>query len=325
MKIENQHSWTYEEANLGAWPLVSVVSVNWNQSKLTRQMLSSLKRTTYPKVETWVVDNGSTEGDLRPLKEEFPQTHFLRSEENLGFAGGNNLALPRAKGKYILLLNNDTEVESSFLEPMVELMEAHEEIGIVSPKIFFYDKPDTLQYAGTTLIDPITSRGKKFGYNEVDQGQYNEIKPTGFPNGACMLVRRTLFERLGLLYENYFLYYEEHDFAHKVRQAGYDIYFQPLSKIYHKVSASTGKLSPLKAYYLHRNRQVFNRRNLRGTLFLLSSLYYFIVATPKYLLTYLLSKDWKRAKAIWQATSWHFSNMYLPKEQPSAEIQVEAY
>ncbi|MCI4671012.1 MAG: glycosyltransferase family 2 protein [Bacteroidia bacterium] len=305
------------------WPLVSIVSVNWNQAGLTRIMLQSLKECSYPALDIWVVDNGSSKGNLKELKSDFPETNFVISPENLGFAGGNNLALSRARGKYVLLLNNDTEVDRDFLQPMVELMEKDENIGIVSPKIFFYDDPETLQYAGTTLIHPITNRGKKFGYGEKDTGKYDHIVETGFPNGACMLVRGKLFEELGLLYENYFLYYEEHDFAHKVRVAGNKIFFQPKSKIYHKVSASTGKASPLKTYYLHRNRQLFNRRNFKGSTFLLSSLYYFLVATPKALLTHLLSMDTKRASAIWRATFWHGKNLSTPKEQPSSLVKPE--
>lgn len=305
------------------WPLVSIVSVNWNQPELTRIMLNSLRKTSYPELDIWVVDNGSSKGNLKELKAEFPEVNFVISPENLGFAGGNNLALSLVKGKYVLLLNNDTEVEKDFLQPMVRLMEEKPEIGIVSPKIFFYDHPDTLQYAGTTLIHPITNRGKKFGYGEKDTGKYNKVTETGFPNGACMLVKGELFERVGLLYENYFLYYEEHDFAHKVRESGYKIYFQPESKIFHKVSASTGKASPLKTYYLHRNRQLFNRRNYKGRTFLLSSLYFFLIATPKALLSHLLSMDHQRAWAILRATFWHGLNQRVPAEQPSRLVKPE--
>lgn len=304
-------------------PLVSIVSVNWNQPDLTRHMLESLEGVTYPNCETFVVDNGSTKGDLRSLKNDFPDMKLIISPENLGFAGGNNLALDKVSGKYVLLLNNDTEVDPGFLEPLVNLMESDASIGIVSPKIFFFDQKDTLQYAGTTLMHPITGRGRKFGYNEIDQGQYDKLTETGFTNGACMLIRKTIFDKIGFLYENYFLYYEEHDFTHRARELGYKIYFQPESRIFHKVSASTGKLSPLKAYYLHRNRHVFTRRNYQGIHFLLSSLYYFIIATPKSMFSHLFSRDWPRAKAIWRATIWHFNNFRLPSKPLSQNIEVE--
>jgi GT2 family glycosyltransferase len=309
--------------NSKKYPLVSIVSVNWNQAELTRVMLKSLELASYPNLDVWVVDNGSTKGNLKSLKEDFPRVNFIISPENLGFAGGNNLALERVKGDYVLLLNNDTEVDPHFLQPMVELMEKNKEIGIVSPKIFFYDHPEILQYAGTTLIHPITNRGKKFGYGEKDNGKYDNITETGFPNGACMLIRKEAMDKVGLMYENYFLYYEEHDFTHKVREAGYKIYFQPFSRIFHKVSATTGKASPLKAYYLHRNRQVFNRRNFHGFTFLLSSLYYFLIATPKAIAKHAIDQDWKLVRSILRATFWHGKNMHLPQKRLSAGIVPE--
>ena len=160
----------------------------------------------------------------------------------------------------------------------------------------------TLQYAGTTPIHPITSRGRKFGYQELDRGQHNLPRETGYANGACMLVRRELLEELGYLAEDYFLYYEEHDFTERVKQAGYRIMFQPKGKIYHKVSASTGALSPLKAFYLHRNRLVFILRTQRGLTRVLAVLYYLGVATSKAWLTHLLQGDHARRSAIQLAT-----------------------
>jgi len=284
-----------------AQPLVSIVSVNWNQPKLTRLMVRSLQHLSYPNWEVIVVDNGSTKGDIRGLKIKYPDIQLVISKENLGFAGGNNLAFPHCKGKYILLLNNDTEVDPNFLEPLVALMEKNPDVGIVSPKIFFYDHPDVLQYAGTTPIHPITSRGKKFGHGEKDEGQHDSICETGYANGACMLIRAELLNTVGHLYEDYFLYYEEHDFTERVRQAGYRIMFHPGGRIFHKVSASTGKMSPLKAFYLHRNRMVFIRRNHTGITRLLASLYYLLVATPKLWLTAFLKFDNDRKKAIERA------------------------
>jgi len=312
-----------KEKHTAEYPMVSVVSVNWKQRALTEVMLDSLREVDYPHLDIWVVDNGSPEGGLEGLKQAYPEVNVIISPDNLGFAGGNNLALPQVVGKYVLLLNNDTEVDPGFLQPMVDLMESDEQIGIVSPKIFFYDQPEVLQYAGTTLIHPITNRGKKFGYGEKDEGKYEEVCETGFPNGACMLVRRSLFERLGLLYENYFIYYEEHDFAHRSRKAGYKIYFQPKSRIYHKVSASTGQDSPFKIYYMHRNRQVFNRRNYKGLTFLLSSLYYFFVATPKALLKYLISWNIPLFHAIIRASLWHGRHPHLPLNRPSVFVEPQ--
>ncbi|MEM9983478.1 MAG: glycosyltransferase family 2 protein [Bacteroidota bacterium] len=293
---------TPSQAERVAWPLVSIVSVNYKQAGLTQAMLDSLREVSYPAVQTIVVDNESDGESVPKLAGEYPEAIFLYSPENLGFAGGNNLGFTRAEGKYVLLLNNDTEVDPGFLEPMVEMMEQRPEVGIVSPKIYFFDYPETLQYAGTTPIHPITSRGRKFGYRELDQGQHDLPRETGYANGACMLIRRELIEDLGHMAEDYFLYYEEHDFTERIKQAGYQVMFQPKGKIYHKVSASTGALSPLKAFYLHRNRLVFILRTQKGLTRVLAVLYYLGVATSKAWLTYLLQGDQARRKAIQLAT-----------------------
>lgn len=294
------------------YPKVSIVSVNWNQVELTCIMLASLRHVSYPNVEVIVVDNGSTKGDPKTIKERFPEIKLILSDNNLGFAGGNNLAFPHITGKYVLLLNNDTEVDPHFLEPIIETMEKDDIIGIVSPKILFYDKPTHLQYAGTTLINPITSRGKRFGYDEEDKGQYDQARETGFANGACMMIRAQLLEELGHLYEDYFLYYEEHDFCERARKAGYRICFEPKSKIYHKVSASTGVLSPLKTYYQHRNRLLFMRRNTQGWTYRLGFLYYLLIATPKECIKYLLSLRFDNVRAIWRGTVWNLMHSGKP-------------
>ncbi len=303
------------------YPLVSIVSVNWNQVELTCIMLESLRQLSYPNVEVIVVDNGSTKGDPNEIKERYPETKLILSERNLGFAGGNNLAFPYVSGKYVLLLNNDTEVDPHFLEPMVEALEKHEHIGILSPKIYFFDNPEYLQYAGTTLINPVTSRGYRFGYNQKDTGQFKEGRETGFANGACMMIRGKLLKEVGHLYEDYFLYYEEHDYCERVRKAGYQIYFEPKSKIYHKVSASTGVLSPLKTYYQHRNRLLFQKRNTEGWVLLLAKLYYFLIVTPKECIKYLLSGRFDNIQAIMKGTMWNVTHIDRPQE-PNPSLRI---
>jgi GT2 family glycosyltransferase len=116
-------------------PLVSIVSVNYNQPEVTCEMLQSLRNVTYPNFETLIVDNGSPTKSPDIIRENYPEVQLIISEKNLGFAGGNNIALKQAKGDYVLLLNNDTEVKPDFLDSLVELMESDKTIGIVSSKI----------------------------------------------------------------------------------------------------------------------------------------------------------------------------------------------
>ena len=294
-------------------PLVSIVSINYDQPEVTCEMLASLRKVTYPNFETIVVDNGSPTTIPYSIKENYPEVHLIISEENLGFAGGNNIALKQAKGEYILLLNNDTEVRPNFLDSLVELMESNEKIGIVSSKILYFYEDNVIQYAGASPINPITSRGRHYGYKEIDTGQLDKVTETSYPHGACMMIRKSVLEELGLLYEGYFLYYEELDFAERVKRAGYKIYFQPNSSILHKESISTGKNSPLKTYYMNRNRLLFVRRNTSGVNLLLGVIYFFLIPLPKNTIKYLFDK--KHLSALYRGVASNIRKFNLYKNQ----------
>jgi len=294
-------------------PMVSIVSVNYDQPQVTCEMLESLRLVTYSNFEILIVDNASPTKSPDIIKEKYPEVQLIVSEKNLGFAGGNNIAIKQTKGDYILLLNNDTEVKPDFLESLVELMESDKKIGIASSKILYFYEDNMIQYAGIAALNPITSRGESDGDKEIDNGQYNEVKETYYPHGACMMIRKSVVEEIGLLYEGYFLYYEEYDFADRVRQAGYKIYFQPNSCILHKESISTGKNSPLKTYYLNRNRVLFLRRNSHGITFLLAMIFFFMISLPKNTIKYLFNK--KHLSALYRGVVWNISNLNINKNQ----------
>lgn len=294
-------------------PLVSIVSVNYDQPEVTCEMLASLEKVTYPNFETLIVDNASPTKSPNIIKEKYPEIQLIISKKNLGFAGGNNIALKQVKGDYVLLLNNDTEVKPDFLESLVELMESDKKIGIVSSKILYFYEDNVIQYAGASPINPITSRGSHYGYKEIDNGQLDEVTETAYPHGACMMIRKSVLEELGLLYEGYFLYYEELDFAERVKRAGYKIYFQPNSSILHKESISTGKNSPLKTYYMNRNRLLFVRRNRSGITLFLGGIYFFLIPLPKNTIKYLFDK--KHLSALYRGVAWNIRNFNINKNQ----------
>ena len=269
-------------------------------------MLSSFREVTYPNYEIIIVDNGSPTEKPDSIKERYPEINLIVSKENLGFAGGNNLGIKQAKGKYLLMLNNDTEVEPDFLDSLVDLMESDSKIGIVSPKIYFYYEDNVIQYAGCSKMNPITSRAFFRGYHQKDDGKYNEVIETHAPHGACMMFRNSLVEEIGLFYEGYFLYYEEFDFAARVKNHGLKIYCQPNSIIQHKESVSTGKSSPLKTYYLNRNRVLYIRRNTKGINFVLAIAYFYLIAFTKNFLKYLLKR--KHLYALFSGLFWHLTH-----------------
>jgi GT2 family glycosyltransferase len=287
------------------FPKVSIVTINFNGAAVTSELLRSLEKITYPSIEVIVVDN-STKEPGRELPLQFPWIKYIETGENRGFAGGNNKGIEIATGDYIFLLNNDTEVAPGFLEPLIERMQSDPKIGVVCPKLLYFDEPTTIQFAGFTPINPITGRGFGIGYLEKDNGQYNEAKPTSRAHGAAMLFSRTAMEKVGLMAELFFLYYEEMDYSERFKRAGYTIWYEPKSEVWHKESMSTGKGSTLKTYYYSRNRLLYLRRNTFGYQRFLMYLYYFIIAVPKNLLGYM--GNWAHFKAFWKGLIWNFSN-----------------
>ena len=289
-------------------PLVSVVTVNYNQSEVTCEFLESLKDITYNNIEIFVVDNASPSDNPDMIKERYPYINLLKTKQNLGFAGGNNVALPHCKGEYILFINNDTEVEPSFLEPLVEVLKQDVTIGMVSPRIQYFHSPGIIQYAGFTEFNLVTTRLFSYGYGKKDNGEYSNVSESGSIFGAAMLVPMKVIKEVGMMADVFFLYYEEHDWAAHIKDAGYKLYYQGKSLVYHKESVATGKDSPFKTYYLTRGRILFARRNTKGSKNILAMLYIYFVTTPRITLEYLVKFRFKHLWAYWKAVWWNMSH-----------------
>ncbi len=301
-------------------PLVSIITINYNQSKVTNELIHTLHQISYSNYEIIVVDNNSPNDTPQIIKENHPDVKLILSDTNLGFAGGNNLGVQQAKGKYLLFINNDTEVPSYFLEPLVNLLENDSSIGMVSPLIKFHWDPSLIQYAGFTKMSPYTIRNSSIGYHQKDQGQFTKPTQTNAAHGAAMMVPRKVIETVGMMTEVYFLYYEEHDWAEMIKKAGYKIYLQPQSQILHKESISTGKNSPLKTYYLTRNRLIFARRNLHGFTKLISLLFQVLISWPKNLLSYILKGEFENIKAYNKGVIWNFIHYKGINDNPKLDI-----
>lgn len=236
---------------------LTIITVNYNGLKDTCELIDSI--TLSDSMEVIVVDNGSLEDEASVIGRRYPFVRAIRSEANLGFAGGNNLGIKAARGKYLFLVNNDAMVG-----PGLEQLTAHlsPPAGMVCPKIRFAWGERRLQYAGYTPLSAITLRNSSIGYGEADHGQHDQPHPTPYAHGAAMLVSREAVERAGLMPECYFLYYEELDWSLMIRRAGYDILYDPSCTVYHKESQATGQQSPLRSYYIARNRLLFAQRNI---------------------------------------------------------------
>lgn len=290
------------------FPLVSVITVSYNHPEVTCCLLASLRKVTYPNIEIIVVDNASPRDNPDIIKEQFPEIIFIKSKINLGFAGGNNLGVKQAKGKYVLFINNDTEVESGFLEPLVTKCESDRMIGGVSPKIKFFHTPDTLQYTGQAPINNYTIRSHGYGHGKLDNGQFDKDTLTFFVHGAAMLIPMQVIKDVGMMAEVYFLYYEELDWGNRIRKAGYQLWYVHNSLVMHKESISTGKATPFKTYYLNRARIIYLRRNTEGMTFLIAFLFQVFIAIPKNLLFFLIKWQIKHLNAYFKAIFWHLKH-----------------
>ncbi len=289
-------------------PLVSIITINYNESGVTLEMLESLKNVRYQNVEVIVVDNASPNDNPDVIKEKFPEVNLIKSNENLGFAGGNNLGVQEARGDYLLFINNDTIVPENCIAPLVETLENDHSIGMVSPKIKFHWDDSLIQYAGYTPMNHWTIRNNSIGYHQKDNGDYDLPTETESIHGAAMMVPRRVVDKVGLMTEIYFLYYEEHDWAEMVKRAGYKVYYQPKSYILHKESLSTGKFSPLKTYYISRNRILFARRNFTPLQLAVSLMFQALVSIPKNTLSFLLKREFQHLKAFWNAIFWNLKH-----------------
>jgi GT2 family glycosyltransferase len=267
---------------------VSIITVNFNQSLVTEELLLSIASTnTYPNIEIIVVDNGSKVNDIPALIHKYPDVKFIRSDINLGFAGGNNIGVKEANGEYLFFVNNDTEFTPGLVQTLAAVLDDNPNVGMVSPKLMYFDKPDMIQYAGFTPMNYYTARNHCIGQFETDLGQYNNIcGPTGYVHGAAMMVKKEAMDKGGLMAENFFLYYEEMDWCDHIKKAGYQVWVDTRAAIYHKESVSVGKISGLKEYFMNRNRILFIRRNASAMARFIFYIYFVGLVVPRNILMY---------------------------------------
>jgi len=257
---------------------IFIVILNWNGKRDTLECLESVRKmeTGGWEAETVVVDNASTDESVEEIKRRYKDITILRNDQNLGFAAGNNVGIKYALthgADHVLLLNNDTLVEKNLINELLKVMEEDKTIGIVGPKIYFAsgyeyhysrykdeERGRIIWYAGGK-IDWQNVYAFHRGVDEVDHGQYEKGGETDFVSGCCMMIKKEVFEKIGLLDPKYFLYFEDNDFCQRAKKLGFKIFYAPKAIVYHKNAASSEKPgSVLHQYYQTRNRFLFGLR-----------------------------------------------------------------
>ena len=284
---------------------ISIITINYNGLADTCALMETIP--FKDNLEVIVVDNAS-----RNQKEEtdtiakcFPQVKVIKSEKNLGFAGGNNLGIQAAQGKYLFFVNNDTIFKDFNIQALIDRLESSPSIGVVCPKIRFAWDSNPIQFTGYTPLSPITVRNRAIGFGEEDRGQYDIPHPTPYAHGAAMLVKREAIDKVGLMPECFFLYYEELDWSMMFTRAGYEIWYEPQCTIYHKESQATGQNSPLRTYYIVRNRLLLVKRNWSGFTKYISYAYLLSFVGLRDICRYAVTSRWDIFKATLRGI-WDF-------------------
>jgi len=242
------------------FPLIFVVVVNWNRANDTIECLKALASSDYSNYRPLIVDNGSTDGSPDAIRAAFPAVEVIANEDNLGFARASNIGIEHALQQgadYVLLLNNDTLVDTCLLSELVAVGESDPQIGMLVPKIYYHGGKRCPESAEGGRLWSAGAQWRRFpprvtivGFGREDGPAYSVQREVDYATGCAMLVKREVFDRVGMFDPAFFMYHEDYDFSAQVRRGGYRIVYVPQAVMWHKVSASTGEESPLKWYYL---------------------------------------------------------------------------
>lgn len=244
---------------------LAIVLVNWNSFELTKDTIDSLQKTSFKDYDCIVVDNGSADGSGQALKLAFPEMILIESPDNKGFTGGNNLGMDyalKAGYEYIMMLNNDVEVEPNFIEPLVAKLDQDPRIGAVQPLIYFHHDRELIWNAGSKYLTWIGLPLTLLYYRRDPQKkQTKKQKKIDWITGCAFMIRAAALKEVGTLKERYFIYFEDVDLSFRIKQAGYQLCYVPESIIYHIAGMSHKSKTKQKEGFLNPKVHYLNGRN----------------------------------------------------------------
>jgi len=282
--------------------MISLITVNYNNVKVTCELIESLKHFNRNEFELIVVDNASKE-DPSSIGTQYPWVKLIRSNVNLGFAGGNNLGIKYSIGDYLFFINNDAAFNKNILPQLMNILKDDKSIGVVCPLLKYYEEPGKTQYAGFTNINKYTGRNKL-----ITEPSGAPLLESFYAHGAAMMMRREIIDQVGLMPENYFVYYEEMDWSAQITRKGYRIVVDSSAILYHKESQTIGKLNEMKSYFMARNRLLFMRRNSNPFSLSIFWAFFLMITTPRQLLTYALARQGRNMQAHLAGIAWNIQN-----------------
>lgn len=301
-------------------PSVAIVILNWNGRKFLEQFLPSVMATTYPNKQVIVADNASTDDSLVFLQKNYPQVNLIKNPSNEGFAKGYNTALKQVAADYYVLLNSDVEVTPGWVEPIIALMEKDSSIAACQPKLLAHADKKKFEFAGACggWLDRFAypfSRGRVFDICEEDKGQYNDAAPCFWASGAAFFVRSSVFHTMKGFDEFFFAHQEEIDLCWRMQLAGYKVYVQPASVVYHVGGGTLPRGNSKKTFLNFRNNLIMLVKNT-GTEILIWKLPFRILLDAVAAWRSLLSGDAGYFIAVLRA-HFHFADWLLRKRRLS--------
>lgn len=290
------------------YPLVSIIVLNFNGKDHLKTCFESLKRQTYLNYECIMVDNASVDGSIEYVKKNFPWVKVIQNKENLGYAGGNNVGVKQVNGDYIVILNNDAEVDAHCLEEMVRVVQSDSLIGICGCKMLDSNRKTSISSVGSSC--DIYGFPYPIGAGEMDNNQYRLVTDVFLIAGAGFIIKSGLWNKLGGFDSKYFVYMEECDLCWRAQLVGYRVVVNPSATLYHPaIGATTGKLAyAKKRYFMERNTQRTLIKNYSlPTLFTILPRYFaLILAETIFFLS--IQRNFNLVSSNFKSTLWNIKN-----------------
>lgn len=288
-------------------PLVSVIILHFGHPEVTEECLAAVLAQSHETLEIFLINNGSNQllEEVTSMADE--RVTLLVGDKNKGYAGGNNDGIRLSQGEYVLVINNDVVLPAHWIEKMLTAWPGSE-WGLISSCIVKYGTEGELQYSGFTEVTKLTGRNRVLGAGEKWIPE-EKVVETAYAHGSAMMASRAAINEAGMIPEQYFLHYEELDWSEKMKRAGFKIGVYFGVEAPHYGSLTLGKDSPNRWYYYHRGRLIFQRRWLTPTQKLFFFLYYFLVASPKEIISHIVKRKWSHLTAWKEAVRWHLSHL----------------
>ncbi|HRO48414.1 glycosyltransferase family 2 protein, partial [Agriterribacter sp.] len=287
-----------------AKPLVSIITLNWNQTEITCQFLESARKLLYTHYEILVCDMGSaTDPTLQIIGGNYPNTRIIKTDA--GADNGVNRAIKQAKGDFILLINNHTELTENTLDDLLAPFLTDHLLGVTCPKIRSFHKKNEIQYAGYNALNRLTGRKTIIGYKKEDKGQYDIPLYTHGAYSGAMMIKKSVIEQAGMLPRNFFIYFDDSDVSARILKKGYKILYQPKAVVYNKAPLRPTEKSATAVYYSTRNRIQFMRRNSNLLQFAVFVSFFLLLTVPAAAIRFLFKRQFTHLQSFFKGIWWN--------------------